>query len=111
MDHDLVLTGNSAPGDSALTDAALATALARHAHAARGAYAANTERALRADMHQAVNTAVADNVSTSRSPLSANLSTKSLRLRARAWMIASAYTYEPDWAPPQAILAPPCPIS
>jgi hypothetical protein len=36
---------------------------------------------------------VADNVSTTLSPLSANSSRKSLRLRARAPMIASGYTY------------------
>ena len=34
---------------SAATEAAIASAFARHAHAARGAYASNTERALRAD--------------------------------------------------------------
>ena len=35
--------------ESAAAEAAVASALARHAHAARGAYASNTERALRAD--------------------------------------------------------------
>ncbi len=45
--------GSPVPGHQiatrALSDDAIATALAQHAHAARGAYAANTERALRAD--------------------------------------------------------------
>jgi hypothetical protein len=40
-----------------------------------------------------VATTVADNVSTRRAPLSANPSRKSLRLRARAPMIASGYNY------------------
>jgi hypothetical protein len=35
--------------EAAATEAAVASALARHAQAARGAYASNTERALRAD--------------------------------------------------------------
>ena len=44
---------------------------------------------------------VADNVSRPAAPLSFNPSKNPLRLRARAAMIASAYTYPPTTGPPQ----------